>query len=79
MLFVLFTFFNANGVMANLCQSDINNDGEVDIGDLVIMYKEMDREDCFISPCEADLDGDGKVDSQDREILKSEHGRSDCL
>ena len=79
LLIFLFTFFNINGVIANLCQSDINNDGKVDGSDLMIMSKEMGREDCFMSPCEADLDGDGKVDRQDREMLKSEHGRSDCL
>ena len=77
-LFFLFTFFETNGVAANLCQSDINNDGKVDGSDLMIMYEELGRDDCYVSPCRADLNGDEKVDSQDREILMAEHGRTDC-
>lgn len=76
---LLFTFLKTNGVIANLCQGDINNDGKVNGGDLLMLKAEMGRDDCYSSFCEADLNGDGKIDSQDTEILKAEHGRSDCL
>jgi hypothetical protein len=78
-LFFLFTFFETIGVTANLCPSDINNDGKVDGSDLRIMHEEMGRDDCYLSPCKTDLNGDGKVDNQDKEMLMAEHGRTDCL
>lgn len=65
---------------ANLCSSDLNNDGSVDVGDFAIFRLEWGRIDCNLAnPCTADLNGDGSVDVGDFAIFRLEWGRIDCL
>jgi hypothetical protein len=76
---VLFTFSRVTVVVAGPCLADINQDGSVNGGDMMILTEEMGRDDCFVTPCQADLNSDGNVDGEDESILRSEFGRYDCL
>ena len=64
---------------SNLCLADLNSDGRVGLQDLLLMNKEMGRDNCFTASCTADLNGDGKVNNEDEKILKDQYGRNDCL
>ena len=76
---LLFTLLRTNIVMADPCLADINQDGSVNGGDMMILAEEMGREDCYVSPCQTDFNGDGKIDGEDKAMLQSEFGRYDCL
>jgi hypothetical protein len=59
------------------CYADIDNDGKVQLTDLVTMKSEFNKP-CPPSPCTADLNGDGKVDLQDLVIMKIQFNWSGC-
>jgi hypothetical protein len=64
--------------LADSCLADIDHDGKVNGGDMIILNSEMGREDCFLSPCQADLNVDGTVNGEDKKIVQSAFGRYDC-
>lgn len=76
---LLLTLLRASIVMADPCLADINQDGFVNGGDMIILTEEMGSDNCSRESCRTDLNGDGKVDGEDKEILQSEFGRYDCL
>ena len=56
------------------CYADIDNDGKVQLSDLVIMKSQFSKP----CPCTADLNGDGKVDLTDLVIMKTQFLRTGC-
>ncbi len=61
-----------------VCLADCNNDGTVDLSDLLLLREEFFRKDCSINPCQADCNGDGAVDLTDMVIMGKEYLRDNC-
>ena len=61
-----------------VCYADANQDGAVDLFDLIVMINEFLRTDCATNGCQADCNGDGSVDIIDLIILKIEFPKADC-
>ncbi|GAB4544047.1 MAG: hypothetical protein Tsb0013_00820 [Phycisphaerales bacterium] len=63
-----------NGFIEELdpCRTDLNGDGDTDLGDFGAFGLQFGRSDCTrIDPCSADFDGDGDVDLADFGIFGS--------
>ena len=69
---------NYEGDNCQVCNADINQDGRVDLFDLVIMISEFIRDDCDINQCQADCNSDGSVDIWDLIIIKVEFLKDNC-
>ncbi len=66
--------------IAEACQGDFNEDGDVDGSSLAVFANEFNRNDCLSGPpCYEDFDKDGQVGESDLGILADNFGRPDCL
>lgn len=67
---------NANGV-GDVCEcySDLDNNTQVNLSDLVILKQDFLRVDC---PCAGDINEDGKVNLLDLVVMKLEFFRINC-
>ena len=63
----------AEGSDCEVCAADCNNDGTVDVGDLLLIKQEF-----LQTPVLADCNGDGNVDLFDLLILIDEYSRDNC-
>lgn len=63
----------------DLCEGDLDRDGDVDYADLRIFRSDYRRTDCGLEPvCTGDFDGDLDVDLVDLRIFAEDYGRTDC-
>lgn len=62
------------------CCADYSGDGNVNLGDMVMLKREFARQNChpLENPCMADGNGDGKVNMGDLVQLKYEFGKVGC-
>ncbi len=67
---------SSDGGSCTACSADSNNDGTINILDLVIMKNEYNSTGC--NPCEADFNDDGNVNIFDLLIMKKEYSKSNC-
>jgi len=74
----LFGSASAEGSGCEVCAADTNNDGTVDLFDLIILINEFLRTDCNTNPCQADCDGNGQVDIFDVVIMKLQFLKGNC-
>lgn len=66
-------------LVESICESDFDNDTDVDFVDMTGLLADFGRTDCTAGlPCAADLDGDGDVDGTDIFIVRTDYGREDC-
>ena len=66
--------FDCNGNPVSSCPEDLNNNGLVEIGDLLYLLSDFG---CVTPPCSADLNGDGQTTVADMLALLSAFG-TDC-
>ena len=66
------------GDNCQVCNADVNQDGRVDLFDLIILISEFLRDNCDTTPCQADCNGDGSVDLWDLIIMKIEFLKDNC-
>jgi hypothetical protein len=75
----LFGSANTEGSDCEVCAADCNNDGTVDLFDLIILITEFGRVDCGGTiTCQADCDGNGLVDIFDLVVMKLQFLKGDC-
>jgi exo-beta-1,3-glucanase (GH17 family) len=76
---VLVCFFFSFYALAGLpfCESDFNNDADVDGGDFAIFAAEFNQADCT-GGCQSDFDKDGIMDADDLKLLSADFGQTDC-
>jgi len=65
--------------VADTCEGDFDDDGDVDGSDLAVFAADFGRTDCDTGEaCEGDFDNDGDVDGSDLAMFAADFGRTDC-
>lgn len=65
--------------IADICEGDFDNDGDVDGYDLAVFFVDFERSDCSSeSFCKGDFDNDGNVDGTDLSTFAEDFGRKNC-
>lgn len=64
---------------ANTCLGDVNDDGVVNILDVVLVRNNFGATCDPVQPCPGDANGDGIVNILDKVQVRNDFGRNDCL
>jgi len=56
---------------AESINNDLNNDGKLNMLDLLIVHDEFGRDNCYTKLCRGDVNRDGKVNDHDKELIKA--------
>jgi hypothetical protein len=77
--YTMINYIDIEAVIPNVCQGDLNTDGDEDGADLSTFAADFDRTDCDSEPpCEGDFDNDTDVDSSDLATFAADFGKAEC-
>lgn len=70
-------WYTIEAELADVCEGDFDEDGDVDGTDLADFSADFGRTDCS-GDCAGDFDDDGDVDGTDLAVFSADFGRTDC-